>query len=176
MRPQGSADQLECRRRLAIRLLDQGLDPPEVAAAVGTTVRSVQRWRADAAGLGESSAALAAVPHPGATAKLTCEQVAGVRAWLARDPGDFGFVGERWTAPRVAELIAREFRVSMNHRYLNRWLLRHGGFTPQLPQRRPAERDEVAVARWVGVEWPRIKKRPPAWAPRWHSATRPASC
>jgi transposase len=159
-----------------MRLLDQGLDPPGVATAVGTTVRSVQRWRSDAGNDGESSPALTAVPHTGAAPKLTAEQIADVRAWLACDPGDFGFVGERWTAPRVAELITREFRVSMNHRYLNRWLMRHGGFTPQLPQRRPVERDEAAVARWLRVEWPRIKKRPPHSAPRWDSATKPASC
>jgi len=159
-----------------MRLLDGGLDPPDVATAAGATVRSVQRWRAGAGGEGESSPALAAVPHRGAQPKLTAAQAAVACSWLAASPSAFGFTGERWTAPRVAELVARELGVSMNHRYLNRWLLRHGGFTPQLPQRRPAERDEAEVARWVRVEWPRIKKRPRPAAPRWGSATRPASC
>jgi len=176
MRPQGSAAQLECRRRLAIRLLGQGLDPPDVAMATGATLRSVQRWSADAGDDGESSPALAAVAHRGATPKLTATQVATVCSWLIEAPSAFGFTGERWTAPRVAALIARTFGVSMNHRYLNRWLLRHGDFTPQLPQRRPVERDEAAIARWVRIEWPRIKKRPSASVPRWRSATRPASC
>jgi transposase len=176
MRPQGSAERLECRRRLAVRLLGQGLDPPDVAAAVGATARSVQRWRADAGAAGEAAAALAAVRHPGAEPKLTAAQTREVLSWLARGPGDFGFVGERWTAPRVAGVIARAFGVSMNRRYLNRWLLRHGGFTPQLPQRRPLERDEGAIARWLRVDWPRIKKRPPGSARRWASATRPGSC
>lgn len=46
MRPQGSAEQLEQRRRWAVRLLEEGLDPPEVAQILGATVRSVQRWDA----------------------------------------------------------------------------------------------------------------------------------
>src|SRR6266498_916262 len=63
--------------------------------------------------------------------------------WLSHaSPCDFGFVTERWTAPRVALLIERRFGVRMNHRYLNDWLRHRGGITPQVPERRPRERDQ----------------------------------
>ena len=176
MRPQGSAGELEYRRRLAVRLLDEGLDPPEVAAALESSVRSVQRWRACAGDEGAGATALAAVRQRGARPKLTAAQAAEVVAWLARSPTAFGFATERWTAPRVAAVLTRTFGVAMNPRYLNRWLRRHGNVTPQLPQRRAAERDEAAVARWVRVDWPRIKKTPPAWGRRWGSPPRPGSC
>ena len=168
MRPQGSAEQLESRRRMAVRLLDAGHESSEVAELVEATVRSVQRWRV--------AADLAAVPQSGRPPKLTDGQTAQVVSWLARSATAFGFATERWTAPRVAELIEARLSVAMHPRYLNRWLTRHGDFTPQIPQRRPAERDEAAVERWRRHEWPRIKKTPRMPARPWRSPTRRVSC
>jgi transposase len=61
-----------------------------------------------------------------------------------RSPCDFGFATERWTAPRVAALIESRFGIRMNHRYVNAWLAQRG-ITPQVPKRRPGERDEQAI-------------------------------
>jgi hypothetical protein len=33
------------------------------------------------------------------------------------------------------------------------------GWSCQKPERRAVERDEVAIARWMQQDWPRIKKR-----------------
>ena len=174
MRPRGSAEQLERRRLLATRMLDQGLDPPGVADLLGVDVRSVQRWGAAAARDGE--AALAAVPQAGARPKLSGGQAAQVLAWLGHTPTAFGFATERWTAPRVALLIRHLFGVRMNHRYLNDWLRRRGDITPQLPQRRPRERDEQAIRHWKRYRWPRVKKTPGSSGRRSRSATRAGSC
>src|SRR6187200_3250181 len=108
MRPQGSAAELESRRRLAVRLLDNGLDPAEVADLVEATVRSVQRWRV--------AGDLTAVPQSGRPPKLTPRQSAQVLGWLDRRPSAFGFATERWTAPRVADLVARRLGVAMHPR------------------------------------------------------------
>src|SRR5689334_17627794 len=151
MRPQGSAADLESRRRLAVRLLDGGLDPPEVADAVEATVRSVQRWR--------SASNLEAVPHCGRPQKLTSRQTAKVLSWVDGHATEFGFTTDRWTAPRVAQLVRERLGIAMNPRYLNRWLGRHGGITPQVPALRAAERNEALIARWQRVAWPRIKRR-----------------
>jgi len=151
MRPQGSAAELESRRRLAVRLLDGGLDPPEVADVVEATVRSVQRWR--------SAKDLEAIPQCGRPPKLTSRQTAQVLAWVDGHATDFGFTTDRWTAPRVAQLLRQRLGVAMNPRYLNRWLARHGGITPQVPARQAAERDEALIARWQRVVWPHIKRR-----------------
>ena len=45
MRPSGSAEELQRRRQRAIRLLDQGYMPVEVAERVGVDRRSVRRWK-----------------------------------------------------------------------------------------------------------------------------------
>ena len=64
----------------------------------------------------------------------------------------------------MASLIERRWGVRMNHRYLNDWLWRHGRVTPQVPERRPRERDEGAIRRWIDGRWPLIKKRRPGAA------------
>ena len=79
-------------------------------------------------------------------------------SWLGRGARDFGFTTELWTAPRVTELIERRFGVRMNHRYVSDWLARRR-ITPQVPERRPRERDEGAIRAWVARDWPAIKKK-----------------
>ncbi|MFE9926827.1 winged helix-turn-helix domain-containing protein [Streptomyces sp. NPDC005774] len=79
-----------------------------------------------------------------------------------------------WTGARVATLIGRKFHVSYSVSGATR-LMRRLGFTPQMPGRRAAERDEQAVAAWKEGTWPEVKGpgRPPAAGSA--SRTRPAS-
>lgn len=152
-------------RRLAVQRVDEGYSQSEVAEFIGVSTRSIRRWvAADREG---GTEALTTKARPGRPRKLTEQQAAQVLCWL-RDasPCDFGFPTERWTAPRVASLIERQFEVSMNPRYLNRWLRRHG-ISPQIPQPVARERDEAAVRRWVTHVWPWIKKKPARAAQTW---------
>jgi transposase len=107
----------------------------------------------------EGLAALDTRTRSGRPPKLTEEQAAQVLAWFDHSPVEYGFPTDRWTAPRVAELIRRSFGVLMNHRYLNDWLRRRN-ITPQIPARVARERDEALIQRWVTHVWPWIKKKP----------------
>src|ERR1043165_8542108 len=69
MRPHGSPEALEARRRIAARLLAQGDTLTKVAAAVGANVSSVKRWKVALAEGG--LAALAGRLHPGPMPRLT---------------------------------------------------------------------------------------------------------
>lgn len=161
-------------RLCAINLLCDGETPAEVASLLGVSVRSVQRWAAAWAAGGE--AALLPKPRSGRPAKLTGEQTEQVLGWLLDSPTDFGFATERWTAPRVAALIDRTFGVRLNARYLNDWLRRRGGITPQVPERRAYERDQTQIDAWIARRWPLIKKRPATNAPPWFSRTKAVFC
>ncbi len=152
-----TARTLEHLRRLAVARLDEGYDAREVADFIGVSVRSVQRWARARALSGDS--ALADRPRPGRPPKLDDGQASTVLSWLDKSPCDFGFPTQRWTARRVAELVARELGVQMNRRYLSDWLGRRG-ITPQVPSRVAQERDEEEIAWWVTRLWPRIKKKP----------------
>ena len=170
MRPRGSAEAREAVRRLAVARLLDGYEPNEVAEIVGVAPFSVKRWWASYERLGEVG--LLPRGHPGRPPKLDARQDAAVRSWVERDAREFGFVTQRWTAPRIADVIRRTFGVAFNHRYLNDWLARRG-ITPQVPARVPRERDDGLVAWWAGHEWPRIKKKRGRSTPPSRSPTRP---
>ena len=76
-----------------------------------------------------------------------------------------GFVTDLWTSGRVAVLIEQRFGVHYHVNSLWRFLIALG-FSCQKPETRAAERDEAEIQHWVKHEWPRIKKTPPAAAPR----------
>jgi transposase len=82
-----------------------------------------------------------------------------VLRWFRRSPTEFGFRTELWTAPRVAALIQKKFRVKFHPRYINQWLADRR-ITPQKPERQARERNDREVCRWLREEWPRIKKPP----------------
>ena len=157
MRPKGSAAELEQRRRLAVRLLEQGMKAAAVARAVGTSRASVTRWRQAHQRGGQ--AALAAKPHPGRAPRLTAGQRRRLVKLLLRGAGKHGYSTELWTLKRVAEVIAVNFGVRYHPGHV--WhVLRSMRWSNQKPERRARERDDQAVERWRREDWPRIKKRP----------------
>ena len=63
---------------------------------------------------------------------------------------------QRWTLAGVTALISRRFGVSYTLRGASS-LLHRMGFSPQVPARRAAERDEDAVAAWRSVTWAKVR-------------------
>ena len=158
MRTHGSAEQLEARRRRAVRMVfEDGLSPAEVASRVGASRRSVDRWVKAFREQGDE--ALAAKPHPGAPCRLNGHQKAGLRRRLLSGAKSQGFATDLWTCPRVRQLIAWRYGVEYHVDHIPR-LLRSLGFSPQKPRVRSKQRDEAAIDAWITRDWPRIKKRP----------------
>ena len=156
MRPTGTAEELERRRRRAIALLDKGRGVREVAGMVGASPAAVTRWRQAYEKRGE--AGLCAKPHPGRTPKLSLKQRRHLIRLLKQGPGKHGCRTELWTLKRVAEVIRKHFGVRYDPSGV--WhVLRQMGWNCQKPERRARERDEKAVERWRKKDWPRIKKR-----------------
>lgn len=157
MRPAGSPGELERRRRRAMRLLDDGYAPVDVARMVGVDRRSVRRWTAAYRRAGP--AALAAKPAAGRPPKLDARARWRLERLLVRGAQAAGFPTDLWTCPRVAQAITVHFGITYHVDHLRR-LLRALGFSPQQPQRRALERDEAAIQRWIKQDWPRTKKKP----------------
>jgi transposase len=149
-------DWREARRLRAWELKRQGWQQRTIAAALGVTPGAVSQWlaRARAGGV----AALCTRIRPGPTPKLTPEQRVRIPELLARGAEAYGFVGDIWTAPRVAAVIEREFGVRYHPAHVSR-LLRALGWSVQRPIRRATQRDEAAIAAWYAARWPALKKR-----------------
>src|ERR1700710_1939069 len=98
MRPQGTAAELERRRRRAIKLLGEGLSVREVARMVGASPGSVTTWRQryDRDGR-DGPAALAPKPHPGPAPRLDDDQVTVLLTLLARGAPAHGHANDLWT-------------------------------------------------------------------------------
>src|SRR5213079_494880 len=97
----------EGRRLRAWELLQQGWKVGRVAEALGVTHGAVSQWRKRASR--DGSAALHARKPPGHAARLTREQQARIPELLRRGAEAWGFLGQRWTRARVAEVLRREF-------------------------------------------------------------------
>jgi transposase len=156
MRPKGNSAKLEQRRRHAIAMLKQGMEPALVAKTLGTSLVSVGRWR-KACRVGGVEA-LNAKPVPGRPLKLSLAERRRLAGLLLKGPIYHGFATELWTLARVAEVIESHFGVSYHPSQVWRILVALG-WSCQKPESRARERDEESIARWRRVDWPRIKKR-----------------
>jgi len=155
MRPHGSAEELERRRRRGVALLLKGHGVREVARMVGVTPGAVGAWRKRYVKKGE--AGLTAKPHPGRKARLSLVQRKKLIRLLKRGPGAHGYKTDLWTLPRVAEVIHKQFGVRYDPSHVWR-ILNAMGWSAQKPERRARERDEGRIEYWRKKDWPRIKK------------------
>jgi transposase len=157
MRPRGSADVLEARRRRALVWLRKGWSLHEVARRLACAPSSVLRWR-DAWRRG-GTRALRVRSSPGRPAKLTAPQRTRLVRLLLRGAMAYGYPTDLWTTGRITALIADTFGVTYHPDHVGR-LLHQLGWSHQKPERRAVERDETAIATWKRVRWPQVKKRP----------------
>ena len=156
MRPRGTKAQLEARRRMAIRLLQQQVSMRETARQVGSSLSSVERWKAEYETGG--MAALRGKPDRGGPPKLSAAEQTALVGLLLQGPRAHGYPTELWTLARVAQVIERKFGVRYHTSGV--WLLlRRLGWSCQKPERRARERDEAAIRRWRRVTWPKLRKR-----------------
>jgi transposase len=162
MRPKGSPEQLEVRRRRAATLLAEGKSPAEVARLVGCDPSSVSRWRAAVKSGGD--AALRARAAGGRPPRLTAGQKEELVRCLLEGPMAHGYRTALWTTKRVAQLVERRFGVQYHPDHVGR-LLHWLGWSHQKPERRALQRDEKTIEEWKRKEWPRIKRGRRGWAP-----------
>jgi transposase len=155
MRKQGSAAELETRRRLAGRLLLEGTRIGEVMKIVGVSESSVKRWKRALKKGGME--ALKAKPHPGRTPRLNAAHKRRLLRLLVAGPIKAGYRNDLWTCSRVAEVIAKKLQVSYHPCHV--WkILRSLGWTSQKPEQQARESDDDAIARWRKRDWSRIKR------------------
>lgn len=162
MRPQGTPQQLESRRRRAVRLLKQGHTYRAVAKKVGASTSSVERWQQAYRRKGRTG--LKAKPHPGRPCRLSGKQKKELVRILAKGALEAGYWTDVWTLKRIGQVVRKKFRVK--YCISNLWKLMDGlGWSCQVPTKQARERREAEIRYWKHHVWPHIKKGRSAWSP-----------
>lgn len=170
-----TAEQRARRERVrlaAAEMFAQGATDGEVAREFRVSKMSANRWRRSVQAGGVE--ALVSKGPGGARCKLDQAQLAELEAMLRQGPAAHGWSeDQRWTLARIAELIARRFRVDYTLAGVD-YLLHRLGWSVQTPTRRAAERDEEKIAAWREETWSQVKPPRRSGAPGCVSKTRPA--
>lgn len=149
--------QLEERRLEGARLLKEGqLSQQEIAEEEGVNRYSVTRWAKVWRERGvEGLLARKASGRPARLGKETREQLLEA---LRKGAKAHGFPDERWTLPRIAEVLEREVRVSYDPDHLS-VVMRGLGWSVQRAQAKAVERDEQKIQSWLETTLPEALKR-----------------
>lgn len=152
---QWTRTQLEERRLYAQPLIEAGeLNATQIAQQTGVSPATVRAWRRRLRLHGSLEATRAAGPPR----RLRDEQIAEVMGLLQAGPDPARFPDQRWTCPRVRELIGQRFDVWYDVDHVSR-LLHQWGFSPQKPERRALERQEQAIDTWINERVPALEKK-----------------
>jgi transposase len=170
-----SRQQREERRLYAGKLLKEGkLSQADIAREVGVSRAAVSQWAKLLKRHRNRLPALKAKAVTGRPPRLQHKQWQRLLKLLGKGALACGFDTDRWTLPRIRDLIRRQFGVEYHPRSLGR-KLRALGWSQQVPAAQARERDEALVEAWLKRDWPRIKKRLAVSAQRSSSSTRRAS-
>ncbi|MFD8929578.1 winged helix-turn-helix domain-containing protein [Streptomyces mirabilis] len=146
----------ETVRMQAAELFEQRIKPPEVARRLRVSRKSAYQWHQVWCDGGVQ--ALSSRGPSGSRCRLSPRCLEKLAAHLEQGPAAHGWVEDQvWTAARVATLIGRKFHVSYSVSGATR-LMHRLGFSPQVPARRVAERDEQAVNVWKEATWAEVKE------------------
>jgi transposase len=173
----GGLDAPERARRERLRLeaaelIEAGTSDRDIAKRFRVSRMSANRWRRALAAGGR--VALASRGAGGARCKLSPAQLGELAALLDAGPAAHGWdEDQRWTLARVTDLVRRWFGVEYTLAGMD-LLLHRIGWSVQVPARRAAERDEVAITAWREETWPVVKAPRRTWAPGSSSKTSPA--
>jgi transposase len=143
MRPTGTAQELERRRRRAVELVKQGESPAKVASSLGCGRSSVYTWlKADR----EDAQELAAKPHAGPKPRLSDEPIKELEGLLLKGAEAHGWHNDLWGAHRVAEVIRRHFGVEYHTEHAREVIRRRLRWSSQKPQKEARPRNDEKVA------------------------------
>src|ERR1017187_3150033 len=149
-------DWKEWRRLRAWELKQEGLSQQDIAFTLGASKGCVSKWMHAAKEGGTE--ALRSHASAGPPARLTAAQRDKIPDFLWHGAEAYGFRGDVWTCPRVAQVIEWEFGICYHRDHVSR-MLKDMGWTPQIPITRAVQRDEVVIANWRVEVWPELRRK-----------------
>jgi transposase len=157
LRPRRDFAALEARRMKVAQLFAQSHPQAEIVRRLKVSRPSAHRWYQAWRRHGRSG--LKGAGRAGRKPRLDARARRQLEAALLRGPAAWGYSTHLWTLERVARVIWKTCHVRYHPRHVWR-VLRGLGWSRQRPARRAQERNEAAIAHWVRVRWPQVKKTP----------------
>jgi len=151
---------LEHLRKQSIRLWKKGKKVADIAIDFGVSNRAVYYWintykKKGLRGLNKRKA-------PGASRKLSFEEIAHLLRLLKKTADHYGFETPLWNCKKIQQLIRDKLNIVID--VSNVWrLLKKLKLSPQKPKRQAVEKDEKEVKRWIKEEWPKIMAHARRW-------------
>lgn len=141
----------------AIRRVEEGESPEDVAQGLGINRRTIYKWLSAYHYGGEQ--ALQAKPIMGRPPKLSGQQMQELaRIVRTENPLQLKFEYALWTLAMVRELIRERFGVRLSEVSVGR-IMKRLGFTPQRPMYRAWQQDAALVEHWQEKDFPALAKR-----------------
>lgn len=152
------APALQLLRRQVVGAVRGGMSQTEAARTFGASLRAVSKWMHLERHGGLRALRLKRRGRRPGGGRLSALQASRIRRTLIdKMPDQLKLPFYLWTREAVARLIGREYGVTVSlttvGRYLGAW-----GMSPQKPVRRAYERNDEAIARWLGEEYPALVK------------------
>lgn len=154
-RPRRDFQALESRRLEATKYFEQGEPQSEIVRHFHISRQTASRWYWVWHKQGKDG--LKAAGRAGRKPRLDFKAQKQLANALLKGPTAWGFSTNLWTMERVNMVIRKICKVNYHPRHIGR-ILHAIGWSRQRPARRAKERDEKAIAQWVNIRWPEVKK------------------
>jgi transposase len=151
---------LEALRLRALRGCQLGLTEVQLAETLGVARETVSRWWSAYADHGVSTLPQRRTGRPLGSGRALSDAQAEYLQQLLRthQPEELGIAAPLWTRHAVADLIHREYNLSLAVRTVGRYLQRWG-FTAKRPRRHSRDQDPEEVRQWLEETYPAIAAR-----------------
>ncbi|MFZ2957950.1 MAG: IS630 family transposase [Candidatus Ozemobacteraceae bacterium] len=157
MRPIGSPEELERRRKRAVKLIRERIQPRRaISQILGVTLETLSRWKTRA---NNGPHGLDAIKNPGPKFRMTEKQLKRLEKYLLQGAIAHGWPNELWTAKRVTELIERKFNIHYNQEHVRKILNIRLKWTSQKPVKQAKQRNDEEAKLWRDHSLPEIKKK-----------------
>lgn len=136
-------------------MFQQGRTQAEVAKRFGVSRAATCKWHAawDKSGI----KGLSSKGPPGFASALNDKDRKKFKQAILQGPLSHGYETNLWTLNRLAHVLKKTTKVAFGP--VRTWqIVRELGFTPQKPQLKAKERDEVAIEDWKTRRLPGLKK------------------
>jgi len=148
---------MEQVRVSAVKRVEDGESPEDVAWGLGINRRTIYRWLSAYHYGGEE--ALERKSAPGRPAKLSGKQLNKLANIIrTKNPLQLKFEYALWTIPMVRVLIREQFGVRLSEVSVGR-ILKRLGFSPQRPMYRAWQQSPELVETWRSKEFPALARR-----------------